>query len=188
VSHLAKADKEQCAAFIVRPYVFSVNFCILIHSYHQRDEHVLVVWSDDLDQIVPLCNSFDDKLMKYVWQWTRHNHSVSIATLASNSSVPSATGSNVNLTEKTKVIDNIVTLSELVDKEKEDCSSETPPVALPKQSSGWGWRLSPKKKSAEPSDAEKGTDRQARPVRLFAPFYIGAGAGLALCELHVLFV
>lgn len=123
--------------------------------------------------------------MKYVWQWTRDNHTASIATSASNSSVPSATGSNVNLTEKTKVIDNIVTISELVDKEKEECGPETPAALPTKKSSGWGWRLSPKKSLVEPPDAEKGTGRQARPIRLFAPFYIGAGAGLALCELHV---
>ena len=59
-------------------------------------------------------------------------------------------------------------------------STTDPP---PKKSWSWGWRLSPKESSADASDAEKGADTgQARPVRLFAPIYVGAGAGLALCE------
>ena len=149
----------------------------------------MVVWSDDLEQIVPLCNSFDNKLMKFVLQPKRHNHTPSIVTSPSNSSVPSATGSNVNLTEKIqKAIDNTVTLSELVDKEKEESNSETPAALPTEQSKGWGWRLSPKKTLAETSsDEEKGSGPQARPIRLFGPFYIGAGAGLALCEFYVLF-
>lgn len=49
MSHLPRADKEQCGAFI-------------------RDERVLVVWSDELDSVVTTCSDFEEKLMKLVWR------------------------------------------------------------------------------------------------------------------------
>lgn len=46
---LPHADKEQCAAFV-------------------RDERVLVVWSDDLDAIIPACRELEDRLIKLLWR------------------------------------------------------------------------------------------------------------------------
>ncbi|KAF9004624.1 glycosyl transferase family group 2-domain-containing protein [Cyathus striatus] len=46
---LPQAEKEQCAAFI-------------------RDERVLVIWSDSLDRIVPMCNDFEERLIKLLWR------------------------------------------------------------------------------------------------------------------------
>ncbi|KAH8109962.1 hypothetical protein DFH11DRAFT_1547865 [Phellopilus nigrolimitatus] len=46
---LPHADKEQCAAFI-------------------RDERVMVIWSDDLDTIIPTCRDFEDRLIKLLWR------------------------------------------------------------------------------------------------------------------------
>lgn len=46
---LPHAEKEQCAAFI-------------------RDERVLVVWSDELDSIIPTCRDFEDRLIKLLWR------------------------------------------------------------------------------------------------------------------------
>jgi cellulose synthase/poly-beta-1,6-N-acetylglucosamine synthase-like glycosyltransferase len=43
------ADKEQSAAFI-------------------RDERVLVVWSNDLASIIPICQDFDDRLIRSLWR------------------------------------------------------------------------------------------------------------------------
>ncbi|KAG5341078.1 hypothetical protein C0989_011806, partial [Termitomyces sp. Mn162] len=60
---LPAADKEQCAAFI-------------------RDERVLVVWSDVLDRIVPICTDFEDRLIKLLWR-------ASPATPSSNTHTPS---------------------------------------------------------------------------------------------------
>jgi len=57
----------------------------------------------------------------------------------------------------------------------------------PKQSSGRGWRLIGRKAPTKVPDVEKGA-RQPRPVRLFAPLFVGAGAGLAVCELWLPFV
>ncbi|KAF8577758.1 hypothetical protein K439DRAFT_1639454 [Ramaria rubella] len=46
---LASAEKEQRAAFI-------------------RDERVLVVWADRIDDIIPSCNDFETRLIKLVWR------------------------------------------------------------------------------------------------------------------------
>ncbi|KAI0681571.1 hypothetical protein BC835DRAFT_1425474 [Cytidiella melzeri] len=48
MSWLPRADKEQCGAFI-------------------RDKRVLVVWAYNLDNIIPTCRDFEDKLIKLVW-------------------------------------------------------------------------------------------------------------------------
>ncbi|KAF9231781.1 glycosyl transferase family group 2-domain-containing protein [Melanogaster broomeanus] len=49
IAMLPRAEKEQCGAFI-------------------RDERVLVLWSNDLDGIIPLARDFEDKLIKLVWR------------------------------------------------------------------------------------------------------------------------
>ncbi|CAA7264548.1 unnamed protein product [Cyclocybe aegerita] len=161
VSHLPKADKEQCGAFI-------------------RDERVLIVWSDDLDQIVPLCHDFEDKMMKLAWRGRNHHPTPSVITSVSNSSAPSTTASNVNLTDRTRIS---VTVAEaaaataaLAEEEKDTAPAATPaPVAT---KSWWGWKLGSKKATQASTDPEKA--RQARPIRLFAPLYAGMGFGLSL--------
>ncbi|KIM44070.1 hypothetical protein M413DRAFT_443129 [Hebeloma cylindrosporum] len=176
ISHLPKADKEQCGAFI-------------------RDERVLVVWSDDLDHIVPLCTEFEEKMMKLVWKTRHHGPTSSIITSASNSSVPSTTASNVNLVEKVSPVTRAsVTVASaaaataaLAEKEQSTVASATAVANLPAPSLkkskgwGWGWKLSSKKTRVETSDPEKDpSGRQARPIRLFAPLYNGLGVGLSL--------
>lgn len=49
MAHLPRADKDQCGAFV-------------------RAERVLVIWSDQLDDIVPVFHDFEDKLIKCVWK------------------------------------------------------------------------------------------------------------------------
>ncbi|PPR00631.1 hypothetical protein CVT24_005477 [Panaeolus cyanescens] len=46
---LPMADREQCAAFI-------------------RDERVMVIWSEVLDRIIPLCQDFEERLIKLLWR------------------------------------------------------------------------------------------------------------------------
>ena len=46
---LPQADREQCAAFI-------------------RDERVMVIWSESIDRIVPLCADFEERLIKLLWR------------------------------------------------------------------------------------------------------------------------
>ncbi|KAF8151650.1 glycosyl transferase family group 2-domain-containing protein [Crassisporium funariophilum] len=162
VNYLPKADKEQCGAFI-------------------RDERVLIVWSDDLDHVVPLCNEFEEKMMKLVWR-ERHTTTPSVITSVSNSSYPSTTTSKVNLNEKATtrasvtVAEAAVATAALAEKE----TNTTAPTAA---RTFWGWKLSSKKdtSSKTASDPEKGSPgSRPRPIRLFAPLYGGLGLGLSL--------
>ncbi|RDB21975.1 hypothetical protein Hypma_011029 [Hypsizygus marmoreus] len=157
VSHLPKADKEQCGAFI-------------------RDERVLIVWSDDLDHIVPLCAEFEEKLMKLVWR--SRNAPSSIVTSTNTSAAPSTTTSNVNLNEKNaqQPITATDAMAAVALAEKE-APKETPPSKWK-----WSWRISKKPSSKPaPADLEKGSSgRKSRPIRLFAPIYNGFGFGMAV--------
>ena len=55
---------------------------------------MLVVWAYNLDDIIPHCRDFEDKLIKLVW-----NRRSAFTSLA-NSTTASAFGSDVNLNEK----------------------------------------------------------------------------------------
>lgn len=160
---LPSADKEQCGAFIVSVPTFSQ---LLLSSLSmQRDERVMVVWTDDFDTIIPLAREFEEKLIKLVWK----NR---LAFSAPNSAQQSiaATSSDVGLNEKT--------------------SSETPePTArdkAPKKSKwSFGWKLSSKEPATQKDeDPEKGvTAYVPRRMRMFAPFYNGMGCALSICGL-----
>ncbi|KAJ7510955.1 glycosyl transferase family group 2-domain-containing protein [Mycena galericulata] len=170
MNDLPRAEKEQCGAFL-------------------RDERVLIVWSDDIEAIVPLCGDFEEKLMKLVWRarLTSSNASASILTSGSIGSAtvsvaPSTTASDVNLADKTRAPMPSVA---------EAAAAAAAAGEKPKEKSSkwwWSWKLS--KKAATPSaktidDPEKQgpaspSGREARPMRMFAPFYGGLGAGLAL--------
>ena len=131
----------------------------------QRDERVLVIWSYNLDNIIPTCKDFEDKLIKLVW-----NQRSAFASLVS-STVASTTGSDVNLTEKTKeagVVDD-KEVAAIVEKKKTGKKS--------KRRCGLGYWFS------DQTDVEKTADGPSpRPVRLFAPFYGGVAAALSLCS------
>ncbi|KAG5643831.1 hypothetical protein DXG03_009562 [Asterophora parasitica] len=158
VSHLPKADKEQCGAFI-------------------RDERVLIAWSDDLDSIVPLCSEFEEKIMKLVWR--SRTNPASIVTSATTSTSPSITASNVNLNEKSAhqplTATDAIAAAALAEK-----VGPPPPAPTPNKWK-WSWRLSTCPSRSTPTDPEKGsTGRANRPIRLFAPVYGGLGLGLAI--------
>jgi hypothetical protein len=94
ISALPRADKDQSAAFIVCPLTsFNKQYTNSLSS--QRDERLLVVWSDDLDAILPLVNDIHTKLITLAWS-SRISHPRS-----SNISSPSATASYVNLSTPT---------------------------------------------------------------------------------------
>ncbi|KAJ7244336.1 glycosyl transferase family group 2-domain-containing protein [Mycena rebaudengoi] len=163
MNHLPQAEKEQCGAFL-------------------RDERVLIVWSDDIDNIVPLCSDFEEKLMKLVWRLRTTTASTTTSTssiIAPSSVAPSTTASDVNLTEKTRQQQQQLVLPTA----PTTPTTPTAPPPPPKKSS-WSWKLG--KKASTPAlvgDAEKAssiTGRETRPIRLFAPFYGGMGAALSL--------
>ncbi|TFK63653.1 hypothetical protein BDN72DRAFT_307822 [Pluteus cervinus] len=164
VTHLPKADKEQCAAFL-------------------RDERVMIVWSDDLDHIVPLCSDFDNKLMNLIWRVrpTPTNSSIvnSVISSGGDSGAGSAMASNVNLNEKQEVEQPAATVQAAADALKK---TEKEQKAKGKRKC-WGWMSDKNSAAASTSDSdpEKGVDpRKARPIRLFAPLYNGLGLGLAI--------
>lgn len=125
---------------------------------------MLVVWSYNLDTIIPTCKDFEDKLIKLVW-----NQRSAFSSLVS-STVASTTGSDVNLTEKSKeVVVDDKEVAAAVEKKKTEKKS--------KRRCGLGYWFS------DHTDVEKTADGPSqRPVRLFAPFYGGIAAGLSLCS------
>ncbi|OBZ72967.1 hypothetical protein A0H81_07224 [Grifola frondosa] len=137
---LPTADKEQCGAFL-------------------RDEWVLVVWSYNLDDIIPTCQDFDEKLIKLVWN-RRFSY-------ISNSPLASSAPSDLNLTEKIK---------EIVDsKEVEVPLAKTRVKKKKNRHCGLGYWITFK------DDVEKTAEGPSeRPVRLFAPFYNGFGVALSI--------
>ena len=66
----------------------------------QRDERVLVVWSYNLDNIIPTCRDFEEKSIKLVWN--RRSTNVSLAALNLSSSKATL---DVNLTEDNGQVD-----------------------------------------------------------------------------------
>ena len=137
----------------------------------QRDERVLVVWAYNLDDIIPHCRDFEDKLIKLVW-----NQRPSVLGSLASSAVPSAAGSEQNLTEKAT---QIVAEKEAAAKEKEAVSKREPPKKS-RRLFGLSYFVSNKE------DVEQNAEGPSyRPMRLFAPFYGGLTVALAICEYSV---
>jgi hypothetical protein len=141
---------------------------------------VLVVWSDELDHIVPLCRDFNDKLMKYLWRskGSLHSASISVAT----SIAPSTAGSNTNLNEKyispptPELVAGAVAAASLHKKAE---AGEEAKKSKSWKIFGWSWTTS----KADGADLEKGSDIPSpRPIRLLAPSYAGFSAGLSICK------
>jgi hypothetical protein len=136
---------------------------------------VLVVWSDNLDTIIPLCRDFDDNLIKLVWSRRRSLTSLipgsslaatPAATLASTIN-NSAQASDVNIYEKPQEVESIT-------------QSNAEPIS---GGSLWGWRIGSRAKRAPAiRDPEKG-GASARPTRYFAPVYCGVSLALSTCKL-----
>jgi len=125
----------------------------------------MVVWTDDIDAIIPLAHEFEEKLIKFAWK-NRLTRSAPSSTLQSIG----VTSSDVCLNEKAG--------SSTLEPTTHDRAPTT---------SKWsfGWNTSRKEPAApKDQDAEKGTlENTPRPMRLFAPFYNGLGCALSLCRL-----
>lgn len=139
----------------------------VLTSCVQRDERVLIVWSYNLDNIIPTCRDFEEKLIKFVWH--RRLESVS---MASTTVSLSNTSSGVNLTEASK---------EQPAETKEEPNSagaDTVRSKAGKKSRFWGlsyW-------VADKVDVEKIAEGPSpRPIRLFAPVYNGFGVAMSIC-------
>ncbi|THH11529.1 hypothetical protein EW145_g574 [Phellinidium pouzarii] len=175
MARLPRADKEQCAAFI-------------------RDERVLVIWSDNLDYIIPVCRDFEDKLIKLVWRarppMSSNASAVTAGSLGTLGPTSSVAPSMANLTGavKEKEDESAIRVAEAAI--NEEAAAEL--RAQAKKSFGWfGWRTTKGKKGLTAPDMGSGgrTEKlgeaeadgpEARPIRLFAPIYGGLGAGMSI--------
>ncbi|EIN04520.1 hypothetical protein PUNSTDRAFT_108306 [Punctularia strigosozonata HHB-11173 SS5] len=153
MTHLPHADKEQCGAFV-------------------RDERVLVVWSDNLDNIIGLCQEFDRKLIQLVWKIRP-----ALPTLSySGSAGPASTaGSEANLNEKSAFDD--------AEEKREALEAQVETILKNREKAGkkkgrWPWSRSVDREDI----AEKG-GKEPRPQRLYAPF--SGGLAVALSTLFV---
>ena len=144
---------------------------------------MLVVWSDNLDGIMPLCRDFEDNLIKLVWSRRNTLTSVTIpgpsiagASMPLTGGVshtPAMTNSDADINEKPRETTETSAIPEL------ESGASTKPIA---GGSLWGWRIGSKAKRAPaPRDMERG-GRSARPTRYFAPVYGGLGLALSTCE------
>ncbi|EJD00578.1 uncharacterized protein FOMMEDRAFT_91587 [Fomitiporia mediterranea MF3/22] len=160
---LSCADKEQCGAFI-------------------RDERVLVIWADILDNIIPIARDFEDKLVKLVWRVRPPLSPSTSAITAGSIGTPSTSLSQRNLNEKRKSEDD----SE--EQESIEVQQRAKAAADAKRGFSWfGWRTTKDRHGlttgarTEKIDIEAGDDvPEARPIRLFAPVYGGLAAGMSL--------
>lgn len=141
---------------------------------------MLVVWSDNLDNIIDLCREFEEKLIKLVW---RSRNLLLAQSPPTDSSLSSTTSSNVNLNEKQAGTTTDVVV--VPDRDK---------PAPRKTRRAWSWKPSPpadrKKSEARAEEAsEKGAvGKNPRPIRLFASVYGGLGVALSICQFSVLFL
>lgn len=134
----------------------------------QRDERVLVVWSDNLDTVIPLCRDFEESLIKLVWK------SHTVPGFSPGPSIPATPALTSAVNSASQI--------ELNDKAQERTSSETPTVRPVSGGSWFGWRIGSRATRAPaPPDVEKGDQASFRPVRYFGPFYCGLALALSTC-------
>jgi hypothetical protein len=163
MSVLPQADKEQCAAFIVSlPRTF-IHF-LLLKPVSQRDERVLVIWSDSFHNIVRIYRDLEQKMINLLRRTPRPS-----STLGTDSpSISYALSRDVSGIELSKQRNN-------QHEEKANVSSTTKNASPPPEGQS----------TTEVGDTEDQVEK--RPVQLFAPIYIGLSAGLALGALTGLF-
>ena len=127
-------------------------------SASQRDERVLVVWSDSLDTIIPIARDFEDRLIRLLW---RNRPPFTSSVISSPSAPPSVSGhSNVGTPQvQEKLVD-----------------SESPNPTPQRFRRTWYGR----KVAMSPSECEKADQEPPRRnTALYAPVYNGLAAGLA---------
>jgi hypothetical protein len=159
---LASAEKEQCAAFV-------------------RDERVLVVWADRIDDIIPSCNDFEQRLIKLVW---RERPSTLQTTLPSGSP-GSSTRLGLNSSSTRLPLSASATRLPLTGSRSSFAPTafgNVPPPDIEarfKESEGHGSDI--EKASLSTVDG-KPFGPVSRPTRIYASVYIGLATALAACE------
>ncbi|KIM43612.1 hypothetical protein M413DRAFT_68979 [Hebeloma cylindrosporum] len=148
---LPQADREQCAAFI-------------------RDERVMVIWSESLDRIIPLCQDFEERLIKLLWRARPV-----VPTTPNSSGSPSAAGSYCHGTGGGGVGSDSFASSQREQEEK---------TKKGYRRTWYGKKIflqsGVDEKGGALDDVEELRGEGKRPVRLYAPLYNGLAAGIAL--------
>lgn len=136
----------------------------------------MVVWSDTLDDIIPLCRDLNSKLMKLVWKHRGVIESMSVTGTPTTSLSPSTTASEVNLLHKARQ-------ASFVAKETAEAAAaalaKTEQAQKPAPSRRW-WNLFGRQTTPE-DDPEKGNAPATRPVRFHAAVHTGLATALAIC-------
>ena len=139
----------------------------------QRDERVLVVWSDSLDTIVPIARDFEDRLIRLLWRNRPPQSSPSVP-----SSVPPSVPESLSGHSHAHLAGSVP----LSEKASPLAAAQPREVSYKRT---WFGRKIP----ISVLDEEKAVKAAPRPTMLFAPAYNGLAAGLAvgLCPSPVLF-
>ena len=161
---LSAAEKEQRAAFIVSPssrdytYYFLRPNSLLSCPVPQRDERVMVVWSDAVGDIISSVLDVEARLLKLVWKQRPGAATpnsllrASVFASMSHSSLPNKKVGDIELTEK----DPMGNL---------DVPSRGPSSVT------------------KDKELEEGVKLIPRPTRILAPIYVGLATALSACEL-----
>ncbi|KAG7092057.1 hypothetical protein E1B28_008438 [Marasmius oreades] len=142
---LGKADKEQRAAFL-------------------RDERVLVVWASSLENIIPTCQDFEERMIKFLWRSRPVDSNVSALSSSSPNSVAGHESHPDSLLARPLHLEQEpapISSSE---------SSIPPPVTVKKRT----WYGKTKTVTVPSKDFV-----HPRPTLLYAPLYNGLAAGLS---------
>ena len=127
----------------------------------QRDERVLVVWSDSLDTIIPIARDFEDRLIRLLWR----NRPPLTSSVISTPSAPASSSGHSNLGTPQA--------------QEKHVESESPSPTPPRLRRTWYGRKVPR----SPSECEKADQEPSRRTTvLYAPVYNGVAAGLAAGE------
>jgi hypothetical protein len=147
-----------------------------------------VLWSYDLEHIIPLCKDFEEKLIKHIWRTRNIARKQVESTSASMFGAQSRQDSGAELNEKA---DHAVDDKEALELERQEADAKAKAEQAPPQQAKKGgflswWRLSPHNPSPSPNetDAEK-AKRKERKLIMIGPVYAGLGAGLSACEHRV---
>jgi hypothetical protein len=144
----------------------------------QRDERVLVVWSDTLDAIIPTCNDFENRLIKLLWR-TRPN----IMTLSPSTSAIFSSGGHIAGMTASGLSSLAGSVSGHLDMQIPTRTNGDQDKAY-KTSSQQGLVAYFHGKTLREKDIELGEipslEKEERPTQLYAPIYNGLAAGMAL--------
>lgn len=151
--------------------------------FFQRSDDSLILWSYAVEHIIPLCQEFEEKLIKYIWRTRGAPKRESNAPLPAGSPFGTPV-SSPRIASFVASSSNLRPLPEHVTEEDEKVEAVAPKPPS-RKSKWWNWKLdSPTPPKTDDFDPEKGGSAQTKHQRkqvLLGPFYAGCGAALATC-------